>query len=43
MGDHVPKFDDKHPFSRAEALSAGISAKRLRSDRYRRLFYDLYL
>ena len=44
MGDHdAPKFDDKHPFSRAEALSAGISAKRLRSDRYRRLFYDLYL
>ena len=38
-----PTFNDKHPFTRAEALSAGISAKRLRSDRYQRLFYDLYV
>lgn len=39
----LPIFDDKLPFSRAEARSAGITDKRLRSDRYRRLFYDVYV
>ncbi len=36
-------FSDTDPFSRAEARSAGISNKELRSGRYQRLFYDLYL
>ncbi len=36
-------FNDKDPFNRAEARSAGISGKQLRSGRYQRLFYDLYV
>jgi Protein of unknown function (DUF559) len=40
--DRTP-FNDAAPFSRAEARSAGISDKELRSGRYQRLFYDLYL
>ena len=40
--DHLP-FNDREPFSRAEARAAGISAKLLKSARYRRLFYDLYV
>ena len=40
--DRTP-FHDTNPFSRAEARSAGISDKDLRSVRYQRLFYDLYL
>ena len=40
--DRMP-FDDKVPFTRAEARVAGISAKALRSGRYQRLFHDLYL
>jgi hypothetical protein len=40
--DRTP-FNDTDPFSRAEARSAGISDKALRSGHYQRLFYDLYL
>jgi len=40
--DRTP-FNDTDPFSRAEARSAGISDKELRSGRYQRLFYELYL
>jgi len=40
--DRAP-FNDHEPFSRAEARAAGISAKLLKSARYRRLFYDLYV
>jgi hypothetical protein len=40
--DRTP-LNDTDPFSRAEARSAGISDKDLRSGRYQRLFYDLYL
>jgi len=36
-------FDDKVPFSRAEARAAGISAKVLTGGRYRRLFHDLHV
>jgi very-short-patch-repair endonuclease len=38
-----PPFNDQDPFSRAEAQSAGISARQLRSGRYQRLFYNLYV
>jgi hypothetical protein len=36
-------FDDKVPFTRAEARAAGISARRVMGGRYQRLFYDLYV
>jgi very-short-patch-repair endonuclease len=39
----VMQVHDQQPFSRAEARAAGISAKLLKSARYRRLFYDLYV
>ena len=38
-----PPFDDKTPFTRAEARAVGISAKQLTCGRYQRLFYDLYV
>ena len=41
--DHVTPFDDRVPFTRAEAAAAGISAKRLGSGRYQRLFHGLHL
>ena len=40
--DRTP-FNDKVPFTRAEARAAGISAKQLMGGRYQRLFYDLYV
>ena len=36
-------FDDKIPFTSAEAREAGISAKKLRGGRYQRLFHGLHL
>ena len=36
-------FDERVPFTRAEARAAGISAKALIGGRYQRLFYDLYV
>ena len=36
-------FDDKVPFTRAEAREVGISAKQLMGGRYQRLFHGLHL
>ena len=36
-------FDERVPFSRAEAREAGISAKQLTGGRYQRLFHDLHV
>jgi len=36
-------FDDRIPFTSAEAREAGISAKKLRGGRYQRLFHGLHL
>lgn len=39
----LPPLDTRRPFSRADALAAGISAKALRGSRFRRLFRDVYV
>ena len=36
-------FDERVPFTRAEARAAGISVKALMGGRYQRLFFDLYV
>jgi len=36
-------FDTSHPFTRADALAAGISPKMLRGSRFRRLFRGVYI
>lgn len=36
-------LDTKRPFTRADAVRAGISAKTLRGSRFRRLFRDVYI
>jgi len=40
--DRTP-FNDKVPFTRAEARAAGISARQVSGGRYQRLFHDLYV
>lgn len=40
---HGAELDVSRPFSRADARRAGISVKHLTSDRFRKLFYDLYI
>jgi len=42
MENRTP-FDERSPFTRAEARAAGISAKALIGGRYQRLFYGLYV
>ena len=36
-------FDTSRPFTRADALAAGISATMLRGSRFRRLFRGVYI
>ncbi|HEU4908542.1 MAG TPA: DUF559 domain-containing protein [Propionibacteriaceae bacterium] len=36
-------LDVRHPFTRADARAAGITAKELISSRYQKVFYNLYL
>jgi hypothetical protein len=40
---HEPELDERRPFSRADARDSGIPVKHLRSARFRKLFYDLYI
>jgi len=41
--DEITTFDDRVPFTNAEARAVGISLKSLMSGRYRRLFHGLHL
>lgn len=36
-------FDDKEPFTRAEALAAGLSSRALKGTRYTRIFRNIYI
>jgi hypothetical protein len=40
---HGTELDERRPFSRADARGSGIPVKHLRSARFRKLFYDLYI
>lgn len=39
----VPALETRRPFTRADALAAGISAKQLRGSRFRRIFNGVYV
>jgi hypothetical protein len=43
QANHPSPFNDKDPFTRAEAGAAGISPRQLMGNRYQRLFYDLFV
>lgn len=36
-------MDTKHPFTRADAVAAGISPSELGSSRFRRIFRDVFI
>jgi hypothetical protein len=36
-------FDPREPFSRAEAQAAGLTAERLLSKRFHKIFWDAYV
>src|SRR6476661_10208987 len=42
-GGLVTSFDARNPFTRTEALAAGLTDRRLRGPRYRRLFTRVYV
>lgn len=43
MRPSTPPLDTRRPFSRSDALAAGISLRQLRGPRYTRLFHDRYI
>lgn len=43
MADNAPDFDYRRPFTRADAVAAGIDPKLLRGSKFRRIFRGVYV
>lgn len=41
--ERAPALDTRRPFTRADAIAAGISPRALRGSRFRRIFRDVYI